>query len=87
MIIVGSSWLQDWSTPSALSSSDAPDDASQRGFENTSLAHYLALLETNPMSIRLHFFVIKTLDVCGDLFKAVLHRKMTGFETVHLRFR
>jgi len=40
-----------------------------------------------PMNIRLHFLFIKALDVCGDLFKTVLHRKMTGVETVHLRLR
>src|SRR5215470_15043376 len=39
------------------------------------------------MSIRLHFFVIETLDVCGDLFKTVLHGKVTGVETVHLRLQ
>ena len=40
-----------------------------------------------PMRIRFHFLVIETLDVCGNLFKTVLHGKMTGVETVHLRLR
>src|SRR5215813_2930817 len=37
------------------------------------------------MSIRLHFLVIETLDVCGNLLKTVLHCKVTGVEAVHLR--
>jgi hypothetical protein len=31
--------------------------------------------------------MIETLDVRGDLFKTVLHRKMAGVETVHFRIR
>src|SRR5262249_8757253 len=34
-----------------------------------------------------HLLMIKTLDVRDDLFKTVLHRKMTRVETVHLRIR
>src|SRR5215471_3670202 len=39
------------------------------------------------MNVRLHFLFIEALDVCGNLFKTVLHRKMAGVETVHLRLR
>jgi len=40
-----------------------------------------------PMNIRPDFLFMEALDVCGDLFKTVLHRTMTGVETVHLRLR
>ena len=39
------------------------------------------------MTNGLHFLVIETLDVPRDLVKAILHRKVTGVETVHLRLR
>src|SRR5262249_34634373 len=40
-----------------------------------------------PMSVGFYFLVIETLDICGDLFKTVLHGKVSRVEMVHLRLR